>query len=179
MSAKGTQAQLGSQNDAHSSNEHSLAQVPAHLLRALITSINSLHSEVAHANPVSHHELPGLPSNEQVNERILSNIQTLVPSIDDLRTKFVQHCKENSMFRRNPDTIDRIFHLFPKLPEEIRNIVWDFAIRVPQIHIIWPGEGKISRSKITNVIQACSEARCRILALQLPYYQMPLPETNW
>jgi hypothetical protein len=62
------------------------------------------------------------------------------------------------------------FSRFSKVPKELQDMIWDFALKAPQIHIM-RGED-ISRSKVNDVMQACSGARTRGLMLKMPYYQV-------
>jgi hypothetical protein len=68
------------------------------------------------------------------------------------------------------------FPNFPKLPAEIRAMIWNLALVAPQIHIM--GEKAVSRSKINSVMQACREARNLGLALELSYFQVRAIASN-
>jgi hypothetical protein len=147
-----------------------------HLLQSLITSIDGSHNEPNPANTTIQKELRSLSSNEH-SIISLSSLQTSIASINGLRDEVVQLRNENSMLRNNSAVTERVFYPFPRLPAEMRNMVLDFAIRVPQIHIMKPWERRLSRSKVMDVIQTCTEARNRVSALNMPYYQTAHPHT--
>jgi hypothetical protein len=62
------------------------------------------------------------------------------------------------------------FPKFPKLPAEIRTMIWKLALVAPQIHIM--GKKAASRSKINAVMESCREARNLGLSLELFYFQV-------
>jgi hypothetical protein len=134
-----------------------------------IMSLEAAPSNVKN-NPLSSNE-PGLV---QIPAQLL---QSLVASVEDLRKDVSHLLAENAGLGRFEENPGYGFRRCLKLPPEIRNFIWDFTLRVPQLHII--GRTKVSRSKVNRVMQACREARSRALELHMDYFQVGIqPNMN-
>jgi hypothetical protein len=59
---------------------------------------------------------------------------------------------------------------FPDFPPEIRSLIWEFALKAPQVHII--GYDLVSFSKVNYVMQECKEARDGCQKLMISYHQI-------
>ena len=97
-------------------------------------------------------------------------LQTLAKSIEDLQRDNDYLREENGQLRRFQEDSSHGFRRFPKLPLEIRNLIWEFALRIPQTHIMF--NYMTSRSITTDIMQACHEARNRGLVMQMSYFQI-------
>jgi len=101
-------------------------------------------------------------------------LRSLTTSVENLQKDVRQLQNDNSSLRSEMallkaslDSGNLCFHLFPKLPIEIRNIIWKMALTVPQLHIM--NNDFPSRSKVNVVMQACRETRSQAISLKLPY----------
>jgi hypothetical protein len=70
------------------------------------------------------------------------------------------------------ETIRGLFWRLPKLRTEIRRMIWAFALRDPQVHIMCCKRICVSRVKI--IIQAWRKARDEALGLMLPHFVQEL-----
>ncbi|CZR53298.1 uncharacterized protein PAC_03176 [Phialocephala subalpina] len=61
-----------------------------------------------------------------------------------------------------------LFVRFPKLPIELRNIIWRIACRLPQVHVM--AEDGTSRSKVLNIMKSCKEVKKVVLEMKLDYF---------
>jgi 2EXR family len=104
-------------------------------------------------------------------------LKSLIASIEGLREDVAQLRDDNanltSEVQRLQGNSGAKFRLFPKLPIEVRRMIWDFALTTPQIHIMW--DSLISQSKINHVMQSCKEARDEGLRLHMSYFQLQPP----
>ncbi|KAN0099865.1 hypothetical protein V8E51_013640 [Hyaloscypha variabilis] len=64
------------------------------------------------------------------------------------------------------------FWRFPQLPVEVREMIWNEALKIPQIHLM--DYKKITLSQINVIMQSCREARSLGLLFQFPYYQLDI-----
>jgi hypothetical protein len=85
-------------------------------------------------------------------------IQDLRRDVNDLKEE-VERLKESSGAH---------FHRFSKLPREIRDAIWKYALTAPQTHTI-SGE-LVTRSQVNLIMRVCGEARALGFKLRLPYY---------
>jgi hypothetical protein len=106
----------------------------------------------------------------QVSSELL---HSLISSVNSLRND-VSHLRDSnaalaSEIQRLQEISEVRCSRFSKLPTEIRNIIWHFALSTPQTHII--SMERISRSKSNVIMQACREARLLGLKLEMPYFR--------
>jgi hypothetical protein len=99
---------------------------------------------------------------------LAASVENLQKDVRQLQNDNCSLVAEIELLKRNPAHDGPRFHLFLKLPVELRNIIWTMALTVPQIHIMNDELG--SRSKVNTVMQACREARSQAMSLQLPYF---------
>ena len=99
--------------------------------------------------------------------------KSLAASIEELRRDVKQLRNDNVSLAAEVEVLKvnsgSGFHRFPKLPIELRNMIWTAALTAPQIHIFT--QELMSRSNVNTVMQSCREARLRGIRLQLPYFQ--------
>jgi hypothetical protein len=100
-------------------------------------------------------------------------LKSLVTSVEDLRRDVKQLRNDNASLAAEVECLKESsgarFHRFPKLPVELRNMIWTVALTAPQTHIVT--KELISRSNVNTVMQSCREARLQGIRLQLPYFQ--------
>jgi len=112
----------------------------------------------------------------QVESEILTS---LIASVGDLRRQISQLQNEHASLVSRLDRMqnrESAFWRFPRLPVEIRRMIWKRALLTPHIHIM--SNTKISLSRINRVMQSCKEAREQGLLLQFPYYHLR-PDWDW
>jgi len=92
-------------------------------------------------------------------------LDSLLVSIQDLRRDFNDLKDEVERLKESSGTH---FHRFSKLPREIRDTIWKFALTAPQTHIT--RRELVTRSQVNMIMRVCREARTQGLKLRLPYF---------
>ncbi|PMD37232.1 hypothetical protein L207DRAFT_531548 [Hyaloscypha variabilis F] len=64
------------------------------------------------------------------------------------------------------------FWRFSQPPVEVREMIWNEALKTPQVHLM--DYKKITLSQINVIMQSCHEARRLGLLFQFPYYQLDI-----
>jgi len=120
-------------------------------------------------------------SNQQNLIQVPSELLTsLLTSIEGLQRDVSRLRQDNESLAYQVRHLQRRwgskFPKFPKLPAEIRTMIWKLALVAPQIHIM--GKKAVSRSKINSVMESCKEARDLGLALELSYFRVRAIASN-
>lgn len=101
-------------------------------------------------------------------------LKLFITSVEGLQQDVKQLRSENALqtaeIERLKESSGGAFNRFPKLPLELQNLIWTFALTAPQTHIVT--RSIISRSNVNIVMQSCRTARSLGLKLQLPCFQI-------
>lgn len=118
-------------------------------------------------------------SNEDVIKPASTTLDQLTSSINELKVDVSSRAMNKTFVKEVPELGDELrgaeFSKFPKLPREIRIIIWQLSLTTPQIHIIRDVQNKHSShslSKTNLIMQVCQEARDEGLNMKLPYFYL-------
>lgn len=110
------------------------------------------------------------PQLVQVPANLLNTLLASIKGLEEKVTRLQNNYSAVENKISSQQNSEAKFWRFPKLPAEIRGLIWKVALTEPQIHI-W-GERAVSRSRVNTVMQACREARDECLKLKLHFYHV-------
>ncbi|KAF4630461.1 hypothetical protein G7Y89_g7675 [Cudoniella acicularis] len=106
----------------------------------------------------------------QVPSALLNSITS---SLNDLRNEVSQLRAQNAALSSKVERLEyetgTRFPQFNRLPPEVRNLIWIFAISTPQILLLT--DDIIRRSAIQDIMSTCQEARRNAMQMKLSYFE--------
>lgn len=110
--------------------------------------------------------LPTAQVTEELLSSLLKSVEQLKQDVSRLNAENVSMRSELQLLRHHNNST---FYGFHRLPNEIRHLIWTYALTTPQIHVFrWDYS---SFSQVNRVMQACKESREIGYILKLSYYR--------
>ncbi|KAF4630460.1 hypothetical protein G7Y89_g7674 [Cudoniella acicularis] len=110
-------------------------------------------------------------------------LASLVNSIENIRTDVEKLWETNASLSAEVQHLKKIspcsrpsFQRFPKLPLEIRTLIWEMALNIPRITIL--SHLAMTRSEVNTIMESCQEARRRALEMRIPYLRLVYPHNT-